>query len=246
MKSVASLSLFAVLVFGMGTGTLASAQCPGGCLFYGGDFDPNNPNANGLSNENDAIVGGNPYGTATFQNFIVGGQGWNVTGLFTNNLSYLTPSSGYWEIHRGVGEGNGGILIASGTGSGGNFSQTPTGRGGFGYPEYTDLVSGLKVTLPAGMYWLAMVPTCPTCEARSFNSNSLEGLNAVGTQISNLQFFNCSWCGANFTNADNEGVFPTFSSGVLGTEVPEPSSLILLGSGLVAAAGTMRKRSRRK
>ncbi len=101
MKQLASLSLFAVLF----VGTLASAQCPSGCLFYGGDFDPNNPNANGLSNENDAIVGGNPYGAATYQNFIVGGQGWNVTGLFTNNLSYLTPSSGYWEIRSGVGEG---------------------------------------------------------------------------------------------------------------------------------------------
>ena len=48
MKKIASLSLFAVLLVGMGTGTLASAQCPSGCLFYGGDFDPNNRNANGL------------------------------------------------------------------------------------------------------------------------------------------------------------------------------------------------------
>jgi hypothetical protein len=29
-------------------------------VFYGGDFDPNNPNANGLANENDVIVGGSP------------------------------------------------------------------------------------------------------------------------------------------------------------------------------------------
>ena len=48
MKKIASLSLFAVLLFGTGVGTLASAQCPSGCLFYGGDFDPNNPNANGV------------------------------------------------------------------------------------------------------------------------------------------------------------------------------------------------------
>ena len=141
-------------------GTLANAQCPSGCLFYGGDFDANNPNANGLSNEKDLIVGGNPYGAATYQNFI-NSQTWNVTGLFTNNLSTLTPSSGYWEIRSGMSEGNGGTLIASGTGSGGNFSQTPTGRGGFGYTEYTDLVSGLNVNLPSGMYWLAMVPNMP-------------------------------------------------------------------------------------
>jgi len=237
MKRLALLSLFAVLL----SGTLASAQCPSGCLFYGGDFDPNNPNANGLANETDAIVGGDPYGAATYQNFVVGGQGWNITGLFTNNLSTLTPSSGYWEIRKGVSEGNGGTLIASGTESGGNFSQTPTGRSGFGYTEYTDLVTGLNVNLPSGMYWLATVPTCPTCNGRSFNSNSLEGLNAVGTQVSDDQFWNSSFFDE-FTNADNLGVFPTFSSGVLGTEVPEPSSLIMLGSGLLAAAGVVRRR----
>lgn len=130
MPKIASLSLFVVLQFGV----LANAQCPSGCLFYGGDFDPNNPNANGLSNENDLIDGGNPYGTATYQNFI-NSQTWNITGLFTNNLSTLTPSSGYWEIRSGMSEGNGGLLIASGTQSGGNFSQTPTGRSASATPS---------------------------------------------------------------------------------------------------------------
>ena len=170
-------------------------------------------NANGLPNETDLIDGGNPYGAATYQNF-VNSQAWNIAGLFTNNLSTLTPPSGYWEIRSGVSEGNGGRLIASGTQSGGDFSQTPTGRSGFGYTEYTDLVTGLSVSLPAGMYWFAMVPNCPTCNGRSFNSNSLEGLNAMGTQIGNQQFWNEPSVGE-WPNADNFGDFPTFSSGVL-------------------------------
>ena len=240
MKKLALLSLFAVLVFGMATGTLANAQCPSGCLFYGGDFDPNNPNANGLANETDAIVGGDPYGAATYQNF-VNSQTWNVTGLFTNNLSYLTPTAGYWEVRSGMHDYYGGTLIAAGTTA---VTNTPTGRGGFGYPERHNEVDGLHVSLPAGMYWEAVVPVCPTCEDRSFNGNTF-GLNSVGTQISNQQFWCATYFDFCYINANYEGVFPTFSSGVLGTEVPEPSSLLMLGSGLLADAAAVRDRSRR-
>ena len=64
MRRLAWLYMFAMLFFA----TLASAQCSG-CLFYGGDLDLNDPNQNGLANENDAIFGGSPYGAATYQNF---------------------------------------------------------------------------------------------------------------------------------------------------------------------------------
>jgi hypothetical protein len=213
-------------------------------IFYSGDLDLNNPDANGLANENDAIVGGNPYGAATYQNFTTS-QNYTVTGLFTNNQSMLNPGSGYWEVRSGVSEGNGGTLIASGTASGANFSHTPTGRSGFGYDEYTDLAQGLSINLAPGTYWFSVVPQDPNNENRSFNSNTF-GLNQVlgdGVSTTNdLQFFNSDFFGANFTNADNEGVFPAFSGGVYASSVPEPSSMIMLGSGLLAAAGMVRRR----
>jgi hypothetical protein len=231
MKKFMLVCLFAVLSLAT---TFANAQCPAGCLFYGGDLDLNDPNQNGLPNENDAIVGGNPYGAAVYQNFTLSADA-HATWMFSNNLSGLNPTTGYWEVRTGVSEGNGGTLIASGTSP---MHQSTTGRVDFGYTEYTDLL-GVDVNLTAGTeYWMAVVPNAPTQNNRSFNSNT-DGLNSVGTQTSNQQFWNSAFFGANFTNANNEGTFPTFSQG-LGT--PEPSSFIMLGSGLVAVAGLVRRR----
>jgi hypothetical protein len=89
--------------------------------------------------------------------------------------------------------------------------------------------------LSSGTYWFAVVPVCTTCAGRSFNSNSF-GSNSVGASVPDQEYFNSAFFGANFTNADTEGVFPTFSSGVAVDLVPEPSSLILLGSGLLGTA----------
>ena len=85
-------------------------------------------NQNALANENDVHVPGlTPYvGAATYQNFEVSSPGGiTVNALATNNLSSLNPSSAYWEIRSLMYAGNGGVLIASGTGTGADFFRSP-------------------------------------------------------------------------------------------------------------------------
>lgn len=214
-------------------------------LFYGGDFEPGNQNANALGNENDAIVGGNPYGAATYQNFIIpAGHTWNIQSLFTNNLSDLHPDSGYWELRTGLSEGNGGTLIASGTGSAGQgtFTWTSTGRTGFGYNEYTAHITGVSVTLGSGMYWESVVPQSLNESGRSFNTNTFTRPSGIGDQVDNQQYFDSAFFGSNFGNANEQGVFQTFSSGIDGFETPEPSTLVMLGSGVLGLGGVLRRR----
>jgi hypothetical protein len=186
------------------------------CLYYSGDFDPNDANANGLANEVDAIVttGSSQYSPVTPN------VTWHVTGLFINTLSGLTPTSANWEIRTGVSEGNGGTLVASGSGA---VTQTATGRSGFGFTEYTDSVA-VSVTLNAGTtYWINVTPVCLACANRAFESNvpPATAANHVGpSNVLDLNFWNSAFFGVNFTNANNGGVFHLYSFGVSGTSNP--------------------------
>ena len=216
----------------------------GNCDFYGGDFIQylvGSNIANGLANENTRLIGGTPYGAATWVPFVVpAGQTWNVTGLFTNNdMTYgvldQTPNTptqaAYWSINTGVLAGSGGTQIASGVAG---ATSTPTGRSSFGLQEFTIQVTGLNVSLTSGTYWMAVVPYCtntsnPYCQEVSF----LDDVEYINTPPRNTlgaaepfdnSFFDASFFGQTFQPTNGGlgacGGFgcDSFSAGVLGTK----------------------------
>jgi hypothetical protein len=147
-------------------------------LFYGGDFDASNPNANALANEfTTAVVSG----ATVYVPFVVPeGQTWTVTGLFTNNLSYtpvIDPQEAIWSIVSGMSQGNGGTVIANNASP---ATYNATGRSGFGMREHTVLTTiDPPVTLAAGEYWMSVVPECKNatdihCAAAAYYLSDVE------------------------------------------------------------------------
>ena len=75
------------------------------CLFYGGDLNPTDPNADGFSDENTLLIAGgsSTYGAIT----IPAGANASVTGILFNVLATAAfdPFTGTWDIRQGVSEG---------------------------------------------------------------------------------------------------------------------------------------------
>jgi PEP-CTERM motif len=214
---------------------LAVATCPlyaDVTLWYNGDFD----GVNGLVNQGSGSV--DP--AYVYDDFTISSGTWTLTGAFSNNLMSLFADSADVEIRSGVSAFNGGTLIYGAYQV--DFSQTPTGRGGFNLTEYTIAVDLPNIVLGPGTYWLMVAPSLVGVSFVSTTS----GANCVGLPCGtgNNSFFDSVYWGATF-NPATDYLYPAdFSMGLIGTSsaVPEPSSLIMLGSGLVALAGAARRR----
>ena len=193
------------------------------CLWYSGDIDLNNPEADGLANENDQL----DADTHVYSAWRVKGKTTVATGAFVNSIDLAgagidnpTP----WEIRKGMREGWCGIVVKS---SKAKSTDTPTGRRLFGFNEYTHRVRFKPVALDPGLYWQNVTPQCfynSVCpKARYFESTEDDDpapLNHVGTKnVSRKAMWNSTAYGINCENP--EDTFGTaidlqFSAGVLG------------------------------
>lgn len=175
----------------------APASCSP-CLFYGGDLNDTDPNADGFSDENTLfIVGGSQtYGAVN----IPSGPNASVTGILFNILATAAfdPYTATYDIREGVSEGNGGTDLASGSAS---IAVAATGRSDFGLYEYTITATIPSTTLSPGEYWFNLEPQClntldGSCSVfRQYVWNTTQETNAVNGswQPSGEMFFNSSF-----------------------------------------------------
>jgi hypothetical protein len=176
------------------------------CLFYGGDFDPSNINAAGLSDENTLLIGG----SATYGNFnITVPVSVTVTGVLIQVQAdaNFDPLTAAYDIRSGVSEGNGGTSLASGTA---NTQVAATGRNFFGFNEYTVAVQlAAPLVISTGSYWFNVTPNCTngsqdgSCSVgRFFVSNVTGNINGIkaGAEGSKEIFFNSPFFGFSWAN----------------------------------------------
>jgi hypothetical protein len=214
---------------------LAVAACPiyaDTTIWYNGDFN----GVNGLTNEVNTVI---PL-SYVYDDFILT-HSVTLTDAFSNNLMTFNTSLADVEIRSGVSAGNGGTLIYGAYGVA--ATQTPTGRTGFGLTEYTIAVGLPNVVLGPGTYWLMVAPA-DSGAGRSFISTT-SGANCIGMPCGNddNSFIFSPTFGANFEPASDFVGFPAdFSMGVSASTIPEPSSLIMMGTGILSLAGVLRRK----
>ena len=184
-------SRFLILLFcGLAISALAQGPPPlcKPCLFYGGDLNPDDPNAVAFPNENTLTT---PYTYAYGAVTVPANRALLVEGiLFQTVMPFdtLDPKGVYWQIRTGI-YGTGGNLIASG---GGGVAIQPTGRELNGVPEYTiavKLVPAVQIAggskYPGTTYWFNMLPQCTNkndgvCKIANYMvSNSTQETNSL-------------------------------------------------------------------
>ena len=176
------------------------------CLFYGGDLNPSDIDAIGMSDENTLLIvgGGSTYGSVHIPNGVTA----QVFGIIFNIQAdaAFDPQTASYDIRTGVTDGNGGTSIASGSGT---TVVQATGRNFLGLNEYSVAVSwSTPVTLTTGQYWFNLTPQClntldGSCSAfRQFVSNTTQHTNNVhgSWQPREEMFLNSSFFGLNFAD----------------------------------------------
>jgi len=151
------------------------------CVYYAGDFNTGDANANGYANENTLLVSDTwTYGE------VKSPVSASIHGSFGNTQPTLgdifDPATAMWDYRSGVSEGNGGTSTGSGSGK---AIFTATGRIPYGvYTEY-EVLTATSTHVSAGDVFFSVQPQCTNSgdsncpDAQYFTSTTDGTLDAI-------------------------------------------------------------------
>ena len=212
------------------TGTGSSngrSHIPPSTVFYGGDGNPTNPNADGLWANDSSYFG---LSGSVYSPFIIPKTSkWNVSGLYTNVLYYPTTPTvdgAAWAIVSVDKSTTPPLATTVCSGVDSSPVLTDTGRLYFGfYEEFTTAVAVGGCTLRGGSnkagteYWESVTLQTSVYQlAYESNVPDVPPPFSIGTPepTDDSYFYGPQFGAPVFVNANTQGPFHVFSAGVVG------------------------------